>query len=139
MNLHPFDHNVLRYRSEYSPIKPRSQRLGLTSKHIFTLEISGHNNGGSWGGIVKDVWYAPEIRAKSADNIASKLEIPGFTGDLLFKYVLAYLQPTFENNGNTPLKHQIDGLKVEEKIPVSPRQHLWYDAWNYTLRKVGKC
>jgi hypothetical protein len=74
------------------------------------------------------------IYAESADYIASKLEIPGFTGDLLFKYVLAYLQPTLQENGETPLKHLIDELKVNEVIPIKPQQHLWYDVWNYTLK-----
>lgn len=77
------------------------------------------------------------ICANSADYIASKLEIPGFTGDLLFKYVLAYLQPTLQENGETPLKVRIDKLKVKGIVPIKPKQHLWYDAWNYTLKIRG--
>ena len=46
-------------------------------------------------------------------------------------YVLAYLQPTLENNGETPLKHHIDALKVDGVVPFKPLQHLWYDVWNY--------
>ena len=78
------------------------------------------------------------VCANSADYIASKLEIPGFTGDLLFKYVLIYLQPALENNGETPFKHRIDELKANGSIPIKPQQHLWYDAWNYTLKIRGR-
>ncbi len=73
-----------------------------------------------------------EIYSGSADQIANELEIPGFTGDLLFRYVLAYLQPTLEYNGETPLKYQIDALKAEGNIPIKPPQHLWYYAWKYS-------
>ena len=83
--------------------------------------------GGSWGA-GDDV---PGIHTGSADQIANELEIPGFTGDLLFRYVLAYLQPTLEDNGEIPLKHHIDALKVDGVIPLKPLQHLWYDVWNY--------
>lgn len=62
------------------------------------------------------------------------LGFPEFTGDLLFKYVLAYLQPVIQNNGSTPLKHSIDDLKANGIIPINPPQHLWYDAWNHTLK-----
>src|SRR5438034_867828 len=67
--------------------------LNLTSKHIFTLEIRAQSNG-SWG-VGVDVWdsNSPIVNAKSADHFASILGFPEFTGDLLFKYVLAYLQP----------------------------------------------
>ena len=41
------------------------------------------------------------------------------------------------NNGETPLKHWINELKGKGIIPIEPRQHLWYDAWNYTL-ETGK-
>jgi hypothetical protein len=112
--------------------EPRAKHLKLTSKHIFALEISAKTSGESWA-VAKDIWFSPEIRVNSADEIANKLEIPGFTGDLLFKYVLAYLQPTLENNGDTPLKYHISELKAEGVIPVKPQQHLWYDAWNYNL------
>ena len=79
------------------------------------------------------------ISANSADCFASKLEIPGFTGDLLFKYVLDYFQLTLDYNGEIPLRHEIDKLKAKEIIPIKPLQHLWYDAWNYTLKnKKGK-
>ena len=88
--------------------------------------------GGSWGA-GEDI----DVRAKSADYVASKLEIPDFTGDLLFKYVLDYLKPSLDDNGDTPLRHRIDELKVKGVIPTEPQQHLWYYAWNYTL-KTGK-
>src|SRR4051794_26546684 len=124
LHLHPFN---------YSDDGPPAKRLNLTSKHIFVLVVSAKTSGGSWD-VAEDIWYSPDIYARSADNIANKLQIPGFTGDLLSKYVLAYLQPTLENSGSTPLKHQIDELKAGGIIPVEPRQHLWYDAWNYGLK-----
>ncbi|RIA84225.1 hypothetical protein C1645_832612 [Glomus cerebriforme] len=136
LKLHPFDHNVIGYHGTYTHI-PRAKRLELTSKHIFTLEIGAKTSGQSWS-VAKDIWCSPEIRAQQADDIANRLEIPGFTGDLLFRYVLACLQPTFRYNGNTPLKYKIDQLKANEVIPVKPRQHLWYDAWNYTLNKSNE-
>src|SRR5438874_2655018 len=102
------------------------------SKHIFTLQVTAQTSGGSWGA-GEDIWREPEIYSGSADQIANELEIPGFTGDLLFRYVLAYLQPVLDCNGETPLKHHIDELKVDGHIPIKPPQHLWYDAWNYHL------
>jgi hypothetical protein len=141
--LHPFNHRAIeRYddddaeeveeeeEEELYDVEFTTKCLKLNSKHIFTLVVSAMTSGGSWG-VARDIWKTLTIRANSADHIASKLEIPGFTGDLLFRYVLAYLQPTLENNGSTPLKHQIDKLKGEGVIPVRPQQHLWYDAWKY--------
>ena len=53
--------------------------------------------------------------------------------------MLAYLQPTIQNNGIIPLKRNIDELKARGIIPIKPQQHLWYDAWNYTLKnRKGK-
>jgi hypothetical protein len=72
--------------------------------------------------------------AKSANYVANQLEIPGFTGDLLFKFVLAYLQPTMKYNGEIPFKHKIDDLKSKGTIPTEPQQHLWYDIWNFALK-----
>ncbi|CAB4387746.1 unnamed protein product [Rhizophagus irregularis] len=126
----------------YDPLQIHTFKYGeedeneieFTSKHIFTLEIFAQSNG-SWG-VGNDVWIgqSPIVRAKSADHIASILGFPEFTGDLLFKHVLAYLQPVLQNNGSTPLKHSIDGLKANGIIPINPLQHLWYDAWNYTIK-----
>ena len=100
---------------------------------MFVLGIRAKtSSGGSWG-VGEDIWNPIDVRAKSADYVASKLEIPDLTGDLLFKYVLDYLKPSLENNGETPLKHRIDELKVKGVIPNEP-QHLWYYAWNHTLK-----
>ncbi|PKY56857.1 hypothetical protein RhiirA4_477455 [Rhizophagus irregularis] len=80
----------------------------LTSKHVFVFGASvDNNNDGSWRGVL--------------------------TGDLLFKYVLDCLQPTIQNNGETPLKYWINGLKSKGDIPIEPKQHLWYYAWNHAL------
>ena len=49
----------------------------------------------------------------------------------MFRYVLAYLQPNLDCDGETPLKHHIDALKVDGVVPFKPLQHLWYDVWNY--------
>ena len=111
-----------------------TKHLKLTSKHIFTLEGS-MDMSRSWGDDFD--WASPNVCAKSADQIASKLEIYGFNGDLLIKYVLAYFQSALHYNGDVPLKHWIDDLKSEGIISVKPRQHLWYDAWNYTLNNGG--
>src|SRR5437763_13060915 len=121
--LHPYNHS---YFDRYN----KDRNLEQTSKHILTIVINASSSG-SWGA-GQDVWDSIDIYSKSADYVASKLEIPGFTGDLSFKYVLAYLQPTLENNGDRPLKHLIDGLKAKGVIPIKPQQHLWYDFWNYT-------
>ncbi|PKC02589.1 hypothetical protein RhiirA5_380854, partial [Rhizophagus irregularis] len=85
----------------------------LTSKHTFVLGIAANNGGGSWRG--RDIWEPIHIKVKSADYVASLLEIPELTGDLLFKYVLDCLKPTLINNGDTPLKHWINKLKDVEK------------------------
>ncbi|CAB4439372.1 unnamed protein product [Rhizophagus irregularis] len=90
----------------------------LTSKHVFVFGASVDNNNDG---------------TKSADYIASVLKIPVLTGDLLFKYVLDCLQPTIQNNGETPLKYWINGLKSKGDIPIEPKQHLWYYAWNHAL------
>ena len=101
--------------------------------HIFTLQVRAESMTDSWGSDYNmDVWKSHSVYASSADQVASKLEIPGFNGDLLIKYVLAYFQSALHYNGNVPLKHWIDGLKSEGIISVKPQQHLWYDAWNYT-------
>ena len=112
-----------------------TEHLELTSNHIFTLEFPIHSLGGSMMN-VNDLfsWLSPKVCAKSADQFASKLAIPGFNGDLLIKYVLAYFQSALHYNGDVPLRHWIDGLKSEGIISVKPQQHLWYDAWNYTLK-----
>lgn len=136
LHLHPFDHNIIGNHGIFID-QPRAKRLELTSKHILTLEIGSKTSGDSWG-VAEDIWSLPNIHAKSADHIASKLEIPNFTGDLLIKYVLAYLQPTFKEKGNTPLKYLINKLKATEIIPIKPQQHLWYDAWNFTLKNGGE-
>ncbi|RIA85806.1 hypothetical protein C1645_879077 [Glomus cerebriforme] len=105
----------------------------LTSKHIYVVGLYASGAGGSWS-IGSDVWGEICVRAKSADYIANKLEIPEFTGDLLFKYVLDYLKPSLENNGDTPLKAQIDNLKAKGDIPIEPQYHLWYYVWNNALK-----
>jgi len=110
--------------------------LELTSKHVFAIKIKAISNG-SWG-TGDDVWESMIVHAKSADYMADKLEIPGFTGDLLFKYVLAYLEPTLQSNGETPLKHKIDELKAQGSIPIKPQKNNWYDAWEYTIGREEK-
>ena len=108
----------------------------MTSKHVLAFKINAMSSG-SWG-VGDDVWQSIDIHAKPADYVANKLEIPGFTGDLLFKYVLDYFQPTIYG-GEVPLKYKIDDLKAKEIISIRPQQHLWYDAWNHTLKnKRGK-
>ncbi|CAG8716374.1 19426_t:CDS:2 [Rhizophagus irregularis] len=107
----------------------------LTSKYIFSLRIKANTSGSSWG-VGEDIWKPIYIKAKSADDVASILEIPGLTGDLLFKYVLDFLNPTLTNNGETPLKHWVNELKSEGAIPIEPEQHLWYHAWNYELKSL---
>jgi hypothetical protein len=102
---------------------------------MLVFKVCANASGGSWGA-GEDVWGGIDVYSKSADYIANKLEIPGFTGDLLFKYALAYLNPTLKNNGETPLKYQIDKLKAEGTIPIKPQQHLWYDVWNYALTNM---
>ena len=82
-------------------------------------------------------WLSPKVCAKSADQNTSELAISGFNGDLLIKYVLAYFQSALHYDRDVPLKHWIDDLKSEEIISIKPRQHLWYDAWNYTLKNGG--
>ncbi|RIA88864.1 hypothetical protein C1645_825698 [Glomus cerebriforme] len=63
----------------------------------------------------KEFQYPIIVEAKSAADY-----IAGFTGDLLFKYVLVYLKPSLTNNGDTPLKHRIDELKGKGEIPIEP-------------------
>ncbi|PKK72414.1 hypothetical protein RhiirC2_848421 [Rhizophagus irregularis] len=124
LNLHPYYYYDVRELSE------------LTSKHVFVFGASVDNNDGSWhmdSPNVADLWAPICIKAKSADYIASVLKIPVLTGDLLFKYVLDCLQPTIQNNGETPLKYWINGLKSKGDIPIEPKQHFWYHAWNYAL------
>ncbi|EXX74096.1 hypothetical protein RhiirA5_409865 [Rhizophagus irregularis] len=124
LNIHPY------YESYCSKF------LNLTSKNTFVLAIDA-SSGSSWG-VGQDVWKSRCVEAKSADYVASLLEIPDLTGDLLFKYVLDYLKPTLKHNGETPLKNWINTLKVKGDIPMVPNQHLWYNAWNYKLNKKSK-
>ncbi|RGB36134.1 hypothetical protein C1646_758517 [Rhizophagus diaphanus] len=124
LNIHP-------YYNSYS-----SKFLKLTSKHTFVLGIKASSSS-SWGA-GQDVWKSKCIKAKSADYVASLLEIPDLAGDLLFKYVLDYLKPTLKYNGETPLKNWINTLKVKGDIPMVPNQHHWYYAWNYKLNRKSK-
>ena len=124
MKIHPYFDS---YEKEFSE---------LTSIHVFVLGIKAQTRGGSWG-VGNDIWSIIGVKAKSADYVASLLEIPELSGNLLFQYVLDCLQPALEDNGETPLKHRIDELKGKGIIPIEPKQHLWYDAWDYTL-KTGK-
>jgi hypothetical protein len=114
--------------------------------HVFVLGIhtqiskdGSWANGGSWG---SEESFKEEIdidvRARSADYCASKLEIPDLTGDLLLKYVLNYLNPTLQDNGDTPLEERIDKLKDKGVISTDKSQHHpWYYIWNYILN-TGK-
>ena len=45
-------------------------------------------------------------------------------------YLLAYFKPALHSNGDVLLGY----LKSKGIVPAKPRQHLWYDAWNYTLK-----
>ncbi|CAB4441119.1 unnamed protein product [Rhizophagus irregularis] len=114
----------------------------LTSMHVFVLGIHSEISiDGSWGS--EESWegeekYKIDVRVKPADYCANKLGIPDFTGELLFKYVLNYLNPTLQNNGDIQLKERIDELKVKGDIPTDDsQQHLWYYAWNYIFN-TGK-
>ncbi|GBC00959.1 hypothetical protein RclHR1_04010006 [Rhizophagus clarus] len=122
LNIHPYYNG---YHRKFSK---------LTSKHVFALGIKALTRGGSWG-IGEDIWRPMCIKAKSVDYVASMLGIPDLTGDILFKYVLDYLKPTLPNNGETPLKHWVNKLKGKGAIPIEPKQHLWYHAWNYKLNR----
>ncbi|RGB24521.1 hypothetical protein C1646_772989 [Rhizophagus diaphanus] len=126
LKIHPY------YQESY-----RKTTSKLTSKHTFVLGISAATSTSRWrvGG---DVWKPIHMKANSADYVASLLEIPDLTGDLLFKYVLDYLKPTLICNGETPLIQLVNKLKVEGAIPMVPKQHLWYHAWNYELNRKSK-
>ncbi|GBC06413.1 hypothetical protein RclHR1_06810002 [Rhizophagus clarus] len=103
----------------------------LTSKHVFVVRVSA--SGGTGGSWTLGDYASVCIEVKSADYVASILEIPDLTGDILFKYVLDYLKPSLIKNGDTPIKNRINELKIEGAIPTEPKQHVWYDAWNYEL------
>ncbi|GBC03328.1 hypothetical protein RclHR1_05070012 [Rhizophagus clarus] len=122
LKIHPY----------YSPYEERFSNL--TSKHVFVLGINASTSGGSWG-VGNDIWNSVLIKANSADYVASILGIPDLTGDLLFKYVMDCLRPTLMNNGETPLKNWTNKLKAKGDIPIEPKQHLWYHAWNYKLNE----
>ncbi|CAB4433703.1 unnamed protein product [Rhizophagus irregularis] len=125
LKIHP---NYASYERKFSK---------LTSKHTFVLGINANTaTGGSWEG--GDIWAPIDIKVRSADYVASLLEIPELTDDLLFKYVLDCLKPILTNNGDTPLKHWINKLKGKGAIPIEPKQHPWYYAWNYKLNRKSK-
>ncbi|RGB32963.1 hypothetical protein C1646_762279 [Rhizophagus diaphanus] len=104
----------------------------LDTKHIFVLGIRAY-----WrvGMSVEEIWEPINIKVKSADFVASLLEIPDLTGDLLFKYVLDCLKPTLIDVEETPLENWVNKLKSNGTIPIEPNQHLWYYAWNYKLNR----
>uniref|UniRef100_U9UP99 Uncharacterized protein n=1 Tax=Rhizophagus irregularis (strain DAOM 181602 / DAOM 197198 / MUCL 43194) TaxID=747089 RepID=U9UP99_RHIID len=112
LKIHPYQ---IRYSGKFSK---------LNSKHTFVLGISSEDN----------IWEPVNIEVKSADFVASLLEIPDITGDLLFKYVLDYLKPTLDF-GETPLENWINELKSNGTISIKPNQHLWYYAWNIRISK----
>ncbi|CAB4415832.1 unnamed protein product [Rhizophagus irregularis] len=112
LKIHPYQ---ISYSGKFSK---------LNSKHTFVLGISSEDN----------IWEPINIEVKSADFVASLLEIPDITGDLLFKYVLDYLKPTLDF-GETPLENWINELKSNGTISIKPNQHLWYYAWNIRISK----
>ncbi|GES76289.1 hypothetical protein GLOIN_2v1798535 [Rhizophagus clarus] len=128
LNLHPQGiHNYVNYKKGYRT-PGFSEVLGST-RHVFALKYELEvSTGGSWS-VGSDYWKPIKISAKSADYYAQKLGIPGFNGDLLFKYVLYYLNPTFPENGDKPLKHVLRKLLKKE-----PQEHLWYHFWDYALK-----
>ncbi|GBC09941.1 hypothetical protein RclHR1_09210010 [Rhizophagus clarus] len=131
LDLHPYYYNGYGHKNKFSE---------LTSAHVFVLGLHTRiSSDGSWGiEESSEIEEEIDIRAKSADYCANILKIPDLTGDLLFKYVLSYLNPNLQNNGDTPLEERIDKLKVKRVIPTEkPKQHLWYYAWNYILN-TGK-
>ncbi|PKY44391.1 hypothetical protein RhiirA4_419005 [Rhizophagus irregularis] len=106
LKIHP---NYASYERKFSK---------LTSKHTFVLGINANTaTGGSWEG--GDIWAPIDIKVRSADYVASLLEIPELTGDLLFKYVLDCLKPILTNNGDTPLKHWINKLKERTRLVIN--------------------
>ncbi|RGB21624.1 hypothetical protein C1646_777620 [Rhizophagus diaphanus] len=111
LNLHP----------HYDLYKNKYFKSTLTSKNVFTFN--------SFKGLYTSIMT---IRAKPADYVANKLKIPDVNGDLLYKYVLYYLNPSFFEN--SPLRHYIDELVAEGNISnIFATQHAWYPAWNYTF------
>ncbi|CAG8628368.1 uncharacterized protein OCT59_019114 [Rhizophagus irregularis] len=120
LKIHPYQES---YSGKFSK---------LNSKHIFVLGIDAY-----WirGMGVEEIWRPITIKVKSADFVASLLEIPELTGDLLFKYMLDCLKPTLIDVGETPLRHWVNKLKSNGTIPIEPNQHLWYYAWNYKLNR----
>ncbi|CAB4426208.1 unnamed protein product [Rhizophagus irregularis] len=123
LKIHPYQES---YSGKFSK---------LNSKHIFVLGIDAY-----WirGMGVEEIWRPIKIKVKSADFVASLLEIPDLTGDLLFKYVLDCLKPTLIGVGETPLRHWVNKLKSNGTIPIEPNQHLWYYAWNYKLNRKSE-
>ncbi|PKY42675.1 hypothetical protein RhiirA4_417661 [Rhizophagus irregularis] len=112
LNLHP----------HYNIVKEQFSKL--TSKHVFVLHVSDIAD---WE---RD--YSLCIKAKSADWFAHQLDIPNFNGDILFKYVLEYLNPTLEIKVDKIIKRYIK-LHTKGLIPNEP-QHLWYSVWDYALK-----
>ncbi|CAB4478814.1 unnamed protein product [Rhizophagus irregularis] len=112
LNIHP----------HYDLEKQKYFKLTLTSKNVFTFNS------------FEDLYTSiMAIRAKPADYVANKLKIPDVNGDLLYRYVLYYLNPSFDEN--SPLRNHIDNLVAEGNISnISVTQHPWYSAWNYTLK-----
>ncbi|CAB4376543.1 unnamed protein product [Rhizophagus irregularis] len=123
LKIHPYQES---YSGKFSK---------LNSKHIFVLGIDAY-----WirGMGFEEIWRPIKIKVKSADFVASLLEIPDLTGDLLFKYVLDCLKPTLIDVGETPLRHWVNKLKSNGTIPIEPNQHLWYYAWNYKLNRKSE-
>ncbi|CAB4489861.1 unnamed protein product [Rhizophagus irregularis] len=120
---------------EIHPYQSRSGKFSkLVSKHTFVLGIGASASWNRWS-VDEDIWEPINIKVKSADYVASLLEIPDITGDLLFKYVLDCLKPTLICDGDTPLKHWVNKLKSNGTIPIEPNQHPWYYAWNYKLNR----
>ncbi|CAB5383710.1 unnamed protein product [Rhizophagus irregularis] len=75
LNIHP----------HYDLEKQKYFKLTLTSKNVFTFNL------------FEDLYTSiMAIRAKPADYVANKLKIPDVNGDLLYRYVLYYLNPSFD-------------------------------------------
>ncbi|GBB84449.1 hypothetical protein RclHR1_11000005 [Rhizophagus clarus] len=122
--------------------KDKKKFLKLASRHVFAFHSKYDYNR-------KDVvfhskYYEEEeeeddddddgvcsfhVRAKSADWFANRLEIPNFNGDVLFKYVLYYLNPI---SINSELISHLNNLKVDGIIPTIT-YYLWYSAWKHAL------
>jgi hypothetical protein len=103
--------------------------LDHKSFHKLSLAVKSIGFNGSWG--VTDIWGDEEATCNGLSKEVKLLDHEGLTEDLLMTFIIAVIQPKLSLDGEVPFINQINRFKSNGKIPVQPKNHLWFDVWKF--------